>query len=131
MPKITLVFYFLCCWPLLFSSLVLAEEAQATSALQVLNHSSVLTEEAQVASALQVLKLKHKTKVMLDGYIVEKMNPEEYHFQDITAFISIRVSYDKWQNMTWNPNQKVRIVGYVDTYSSRTKILVEKLYLLK
>tara|TARA_B100001094_G_C18195886_1_gene810903 strand:+ start:6748 stop:7035 length:288 start_codon:yes stop_codon:yes gene_type:complete len=93
-------------------------------------HNIAQAKEALVVSTLQALKLNDGTKVMLDGYIVTQLNSEEYTFQDNTGLMSIQIGYDKWIGTSWQPSQKVRIVGYVNKYSSRTKIDVELLILL-
>lgn len=78
-----------------------------------------------------IADMKDDTDVMLEGYIVKKIKPEHYIFQDSTGDIEVEIDDDKFAGIKVTPQTKVRISGEVDKEWRSKTIDVEHLELVK
>jgi len=73
-----------------------------------------IDEESDVVSVEQAKKLSDNSWVVLEGYIIKRLNEDQYTFKDSTGTIKIIVRNSSWQGIEVSPKTKVRITGQVD-----------------
>lgn len=81
-------------------------------------------EEVTIAEARE---LDDDTKVLLEGYIVEKVRDEYYIFRDETDEIELEIEDHHWGDNEMDPEQVVHIYGEVDRDDGVFTIEVDRL----
>ncbi|MBE1236569.1 NirD/YgiW/YdeI family stress tolerance protein [Phaeovibrio sulfidiphilus] len=69
--------------------------------------------------------MRDDTPVTLRGYLVKALGDEKYTFKDDTGTIVVEIDDDKWQGMTFNPNEMVELDGEIDRGMMKMKVDVD------
>lgn len=102
----------------------------ASTAMAQFNGPSV------AGSAHTVAQLHNKNVVLgryvtVTGHIVEHLRGEYYTFRDQTGDFRVEIENSVWQNRQINPNDKVRLVGEVDSGAFGRYLWVKTLEVIK
>ena len=63
--------------------------------------------------------------IILQGYIVDRLDDDEFLFRDDTGEIEVEIDDDIWQGQPVDPETEVRIYGEIDIDSRTSSIDVE------
>ena len=87
--------------------------------------------EVKIRTVTEANQAKDDERVILEGYLVQKLEDEEYLFKDLTGEIEVEIDDDIFQDRYVNPSTQIRIHGEIDKgfFSGRT-IDVERLEII-
>ncbi len=67
-----------------------------------------------ITQAAQVKDAKDDMPVRLEGYLVEKIGPEKYHFKDASGMVEVEIDAEDFNGETVTPEMRIQIIGEVD-----------------
>lgn len=96
----------------------------ASSALAQFTGPSV---QGQAATVAEALNLRVGRYVTLEGNVVAHQREDYYSFQDATGTIRVEIPPERFGGQEVGPNDRVRIMGEIDTGSAGRYIWVKSL----
>ncbi len=85
----------------------------------------------KVVTVEEAKTMKDDARVVLRGYIENRVGDEDYMFKDSTGSIKVEIDKKKWKGLTVTPEDMVEIRGEVDTHMVKpTEIDVKSISLV-
>lgn len=119
--------------PALLSAALLATTAQAQN-YQGPNAQGGFAgpnQQTTMMTVEQAKLLRDDARVVLRGYIVERISDDNYTFRDSTGSIRVDIDHDKWAGQTVKPEDLVEIRGEIDKDWNSIEIDVKSISLIK
>jgi len=87
----------------------------------------IADEELNPMTVEEAKELKDDTKVLLKGYIIEKLDKEMFLFRDNTGDIDLEIEDDVWKDRTLAPDSTVLVHGEINRDKDMVRIEVDEI----
>lgn len=91
----------------------------------------VSEEQRNVISVENIMRMKDKSFVTMEGYIVKQIGKEKYLFKDNSGEIVVELDDKLLYNITVTPKTKVKISGEVERDLWKTELEAAKIEIIK
>ena len=81
----------------------------------------------RIVTVVEARQLKDDAKVVMRGWIVERVGRESYYFEDATGRMLLDIDDDVWIGLTVTPDDEVEIYGEVDRDYRRIEVEVKRI----
>lgn len=97
----------------------------------------IATAEAQftgnnkVKTVSEAQGMDDDTYIILEGFIIEQLEDDDYMFKDDTGEIEVEIDDDVWKGQSVDLDTRIRIQGEIDKDSRSRTVDVEQLSIVK